>query len=75
MSRYVVRIRSSSHMLPVLSCPIWHLIPLSHKDFAKEDNFEAYARVNVGLSLAIGTTIIMLPIDMRGRSAQSETTS
>lgn len=37
----------------------------SHK-YTEEKNFEAYARANVGLSRAIGATIIVSPVDMRG---------
>ena len=34
--------------------------------YGERANFEAYARANVGLSRAIGTTIILSPLDMRG---------
>lgn len=34
--------------------------------YSEEDNFEAYARANVGLSRAIGATVIVSPPDMRG---------
>lgn len=37
-----------------------------HHFYSEDVNFEAYARANVGLSRAIGTTIIVSPIDMRG---------
>lgn len=37
-----------------------------HEDYSAAANFEAYAKANVGLSWAIGATIIVSPIDMRG---------
>eukprot|EP00438_Fugacium_kawagutii_P012016 Skav225324 [mRNA] locus=scaffold891:259200:261839:- [translate_table: standard] len=37
-----------------------------HDQYDDRANFEAYARANVGLSRAIGATIILSPVDMRG---------